>query len=84
MEQVIKIDRAGEIHLPREILATLDLRAEDRLMVTSSADTIVIKKITTGTLGERFRTMAERVSRQFEERGVTQADVAEAVTWSRK
>ena len=53
-------------------------------MVTSSSDTIVIKKITAGTLGERFRALAERVSRQFEERGVTEADVAEAVVWSRK
>jgi hypothetical protein len=65
-------------------LATLNLSGEDRLMVMSSSDTIVIKKITVGTMGERFRTLAERVSRQFEERGVTEADVAEAVAWSRK
>ena len=84
MEQIIKIGKAGGINLPQEILATLDLRGEDRLMVTSSSDTIVIKKITAGTLGERFRALAERVSRQFEERGVTEADVAESVLWSRK
>ena len=84
MEQIIKIGKAGEINLPQEILASLDLRREDRIIVTSSTDTIVIKKITAGNLEERFRTLAKQVSRQFEERGVTEADVAEAIAWSRK
>ena len=84
MEQIIKIDSAGEINLPQDIVAGLVLHEEDRLMVTSSPDAIVIKKISAGTLEERFRSLAERVGRQFEERNVTEADVDEAVAWSRK
>ena len=80
MEQIIKIDSAGEINLPQG----LDLHEEDRLMVTSGPDAIVIKKISAGTLEERFRSLAERVGRQFEGRNVTEVDVDEAVAWSRK
>jgi len=84
MEQIIKIDSAGEINLPQDIVASLVLHEEDRLMVTSGPDAIVIKKISAGTLEERFRSLAERVGRQFEERNVTEANVDEAVAWSRK
>ena len=84
MEQIIKIDSAGEINLPQGIVASLDLHEEDRLMVTSGPDAIVIKKISAGTLEGRFRNLAARVGRQFEERNVAEADVDEAVAWSRK
>lgn len=84
MEQIIKIDSAGGVNLPQDIVASLDLHEEDRLMVTSGPDAIVIKKISAGTLEERFRSLAERVGRQFEGRNVTEADVDEAVAWSRK
>ena len=84
MEQIIKIDSAGEINLPQDIVASLVLHEEDRLMVTSGPDAIVIKKISAGTLEDRFRSLAERVGRQFEARNVTEVDVDEAVAWSRK
>ncbi len=84
MEQIIKIDNSGEINLSQEVVAILDLRKDDRLLVTSGPDAIVIKKISAGTLEERFRGLAERVGRQFEERKVSEEDVAEAVAWSRK
>lgn len=84
MEQIIKIDSAGEINLPQGIVDSLDLHEEDRLMVTSGPDAIVIKKISAGTLEDRFRNLATRVGRQFEEKNVTEADVEEAVAWSRK
>ena len=84
MEQIIKIDSAGEINLPQDIVASLVLHEEDRLMVTSGPDAIVIKKISAGTLEERFRSLAERVCRQFEGRNVTEVAVDEAVAWSRK
>ena len=84
MEQIIKIDSAGEINLPQDIVASLVLHEEDRFMVTSGPDAIVIKKISAGTLEERFRSLAERVGRQFEGRNVTEVAVDEAVAWSRK
>lgn len=84
MEQIIKIDSAGGINLPRDVVAALDLGAEDRLMVTCGPDTIVIKKVSSGTLEERFRKLSDRAARQFEERHVTESDLAEAVAWSRK
>jgi bifunctional DNA-binding transcriptional regulator/antitoxin component of YhaV-PrlF toxin-antitoxin module len=84
MEQIVKIDSAGGISLPRDVVAALDLREEDRLMVTSGPDAIVIKKVSAGTLEERFRSLADRVARQFEEKKIAKEDVAEAVAWSRK
>jgi antitoxin component of MazEF toxin-antitoxin module len=84
MEQIITIDSAGGISLPPDVVAALDLRDEDRLMVTSGPDAIVIRKISAGTLEERFRGLADRVARQFEEKKIAEEDVAEAVAWSRK
>lgn len=84
MGQIITIDSAGGISLPSDVVAALDLRDEDRLMVTSGPDAIVIRKISAGTLEERFRGLADRVARQFEEKKIAEKDVAEAVAWSRK
>jgi antitoxin component of MazEF toxin-antitoxin module len=84
MEQIIKINNTGGINLPQDIVATLDLCGGDRLMVASGPDAIVIKKISAGNLEERFHGLAERVRRQFEEKKITEEDVAEAIVWSRK
>lgn len=84
MEQIVKIDSGGGIRLPRDVVEALNLRGDDRLLVASGPEAIVIRKVSTGTLEERFRGLAERVSRQFTEAGVSESDVGEAVSWSRK
>jgi antitoxin component of MazEF toxin-antitoxin module len=84
MEQIVKIDSAGGISLPRDVVDALNLSGEDRLLVTSGPEAIVIRKVSAGTLEERFRGLADRVSRRFAERGVAESDVDEAVSWSRK
>ena len=84
MEQTVKVDSAGSICLPRDVVDALNLSEKDRLLVTSGPDAIVIRKVSSGKLEERFSRLAERVSRQFQERGVSESDVGEAVSWSRK
>lgn len=84
MEQIIKVSDVGNLNLPRELLAPLDLQKDDSLMVFSSREGLVIKKMATKPLKDRFLQLSDSVQAQFREQGVTEQDVAEAVAWSRK
>ena len=84
MERITQIDKSGTLNLPKEVLEPLECKEDDKLMVFSSRSAIVIKKIGSANLGERFERLADDVGKQFKERGVTEEDVQEAVTWGRK
>ncbi len=84
MERITQIDKAGTLSLPKEVVELLECKEDDKLMVFSSRSAIVIKKIGSATLGERFERLANEVEDQFEKRGVAEKDVQEAVKWGRR
>jgi len=84
VEQIIKIDKTGTLNLPKKIIEPLELKEDDRLMVFSCEDGIVIKKIPSVPLAEQFRKLASDVEARFKKQGVTKEDVSKAVEWARK
>jgi bifunctional DNA-binding transcriptional regulator/antitoxin component of YhaV-PrlF toxin-antitoxin module len=84
MERITQIDKAGTLNLPKEVVEPLECEADDKLMVFSSKSAIVIKKIGSANLGERFGRLADEMETQFKKRGVTEEDVKEAVKWGRR
>ena len=84
MERITQIDKSGTLSLPKEVVEPLDCKEDDKLMVFSSKSAIVIKKVGSATLAERFEKLADEVEIQFKKRGLTEEDVQEAVTWGRR
>jgi bifunctional DNA-binding transcriptional regulator/antitoxin component of YhaV-PrlF toxin-antitoxin module len=84
MERITRTDKSGALNLPKEVVEPLEIREDDKLMVFSSRSAIVIKKIGSPTLGERFERLADELETQFKKRGVTEKDVQEAVKWGRE
>jgi len=84
MERITQIDKSGALNLPKEIIEPLECKGDDKLMVFSSRSAIVIKRIASASLPERFDKLADEIEAQFRKRGVAERDVQEAVTWGRK
>ena len=45
MEQIIKVEKTGTLNLPKNVIEPLELKKDDRLVVFSCENGIVIKKI---------------------------------------
>ena len=84
MERIAHIDKSGTLNLPKEVLEPLECSGEDKLMVFSSKSAIVIKRVGSAPLPERFDRLTDVIEAQFREQGVSEKDVQEAVTWGRK
>jgi len=84
MEQIIKIEQPGTLNLPKKVIDPLELKKDDRLVVFSDKNGIVIKKVAAVALKDRFEKLAGEIEAQFKKQGVTEADVLKAVEWSRK
>jgi len=84
MEKVITVDESGNFKIPSEIERSLDLRKDDKLFVLDGKDFIIIKKMKQPSLSERYITLSNKIAKNFEEKGVNEADVAEAIKWARE
>jgi len=81
MERITQIDKSGALNLPKEIIEPLECKEDDKLIVFSSKNAIVIKRIASASLPQRFERLADEVEAQFLKRGVAEKDVEEAVRW---
>ena len=84
MEQIIKVDKSGNFKLPAAIKKSLKLKKDDNLLVFSGSDSILIKKMDSQSLKQRFIQLSETVEGKFSQARVTKDDVAKAVQWARK
>jgi bifunctional DNA-binding transcriptional regulator/antitoxin component of YhaV-PrlF toxin-antitoxin module len=84
MERITQVDKAGNLNLPKEVVEPLEIKKDDKLMVFSSKSAIVIKKVGSPTLGERFERLADQLENQFKKQGIAEKDVQEAVKWGRE
>lgn len=84
MEQIIKVDKAGNFKLPAAIKKSLKLKKDDNLLVFSGSDSILIKKMDRQSLKQRFIQLSDTVEEKFSRARVTKDDVAKAVHWARK
>jgi len=84
MEQIIRVDKSGNFKIPAAIKRSLKLKRDDNLLVFSSSDSIVIKKIDRRSLKQRFTALSDVIENRFKKNRVTGSDVARAVQWARK
>jgi bifunctional DNA-binding transcriptional regulator/antitoxin component of YhaV-PrlF toxin-antitoxin module len=84
MEQIIKVDKAGNFKIPREIKKSLKLKKDDNLLVFSSNDSIIIKRIKSQKLKGRLENLSDKICKKFKTDKISKADLTKAVEWARK
>ena len=84
MEKIITVDESGDFNIPSEIKNSLDLKKDDKLFVFDGKDFIIIRKMKQPSLSQRYANLSDTIATKFEEKGVKQADVSEAIRWARK
>ena len=84
MEKIIAIDKPGDLVIPSEMKKSLNIQKDDKFIIFSNKDSIIIKKIQRPSLNKRFTNLSKAVSDKFKEMGVSETDVAEAIQWARK
>ena len=84
MEKIIIIDETRDLVIPQDIKESLELQKNDKFFIVKNKDAILIKKVKQPPLSKRFKNLSQTTEIKFKDRGITEADVSEAVAWARK
>ncbi len=74
----------GQVTIPKEIRDRYGLSAGDYLIVEPGEGNFVVRKGGIRADGEDFEALADRISRRFEDRGITRSEAEEAIRWARR
>ncbi len=84
ISQVVKLSKNGRLTIPSNIVKGLGMVPLNRFFIVGERDCIILKKIQNPSAKECFQSLADKATKQFEEKGVTMKDVEEAISWARK
>lgn len=84
MEKLLRLDETDDKMLVKEIKKSLGLKFDDELFLFSGKDCLVIKKIQRLTVADRFRDLSSKVEKRFNDKGLKEDVVDEAIKWARK
>lgn len=84
MSQVVKLSKDGQLTIPSNIFRELGMNPLNKLLMIGEKDCIILKRIQEPSAKERFQSVADKVAKQFKEKGITRQDVEEAISWARE
>jgi len=73
------ISSKGQIVIPKKIMKILGLKEQDKLMVFSSGDNILLKKVKPEIYEKSIRDILMPMRAKAEKRGLTEADVEKEI-----
>lgn len=72
---MVTISSKGQIVIPRKILKTLGLKEQDKLILFSKGENILLKKVKPEVFEKDLRNMLAPIRKEAEAKGLTQRDV---------
>jgi len=84
VDKLLKLDKAGDSRLLKEIKKSLGLKLDDELFLFGGKDYLVIKKVQRPPVAERFKCLSEKIEKRFKKEGLKEDVVAEAIKWARR
>lgn len=72
---MVTISSKGQIVIPRKILKTLGLKEQDKLILFSKGENILLKKVKPEVFEKNLRNMLAPIRKEAEAKGLTQRDV---------
>ena len=83
-----KVTSKGQVTIPKAVRERYDIEEGDYLVFDSRDGEIIVRKgqvVADGaTTEDSFDALTERITRHFEERGITRADIEDAIRWARE
>lgn len=76
-----RVSSKGQVTIPKALRDRLDLEQGDFLVMEPRGDEIRLRK---GSTVEDFDALAQRIADRFRKRGITKAEVQEAIRWARR
>lgn len=87
-EYLTRVTSKGQVTIPKAVRDRYGIEEGDYLVFDPQDDQLVVRKgtmVATSPADDRdFEALADRIADQFEERGITRADVEEVIRWARK
>jgi len=82
-EEIVKMSPKGQLVVPKEIREQAGFNPSDRFIAVSVDDGVMFKKIDFD-VEEEYEKLSQQVQQRFEEKGVTEDEVEDAVEWARE
>jgi antitoxin PrlF len=82
-----KVTSKGQVTIPKAVRDQFDIEEGDYLIFDPRDNEIVIRKgqvVADESMEDDFNSLADSIARQFEERGITRADIEDAIRWARE
>jgi antitoxin PrlF len=82
-----KVTSKGQVTIPKAVRERFDIEAGDYLLFDPEGDELIVRKgqmITDDASEDSFDALTERITRHFEERGITRTDIEDAIRWARE
>jgi antitoxin PrlF len=79
-----RITSKGQVTIPKAIRDRYGLVEGDYLILEPRGEDLVVRKGRIMASDEDFETLAARITERFEKRGISRADVEDAVRWARE
>jgi antitoxin PrlF len=82
-----KVTSKGQVTIPKAVRERFDIEAGDYLLFDPQGDELIVRKgqmVTDDALEEDFDNLLNSIAQQFEERGITRADIEDAIRWARE
>lgn len=79
----MKMSPKGQLVVPKEIREEAGFEPSDRFIAVSVDDGVMFKKVDFDLQAE-YEKLSEKVQKRFEEEGISQDKVEDAVEWARK
>lgn len=81
---MVTISSKGQIVIPKKIMKMLGLKEQDKLLVFSKGDSILLKKVGPEVYEKSIQEILMPLRRKAEARGLSEADVEQEIASHRK
>lgn len=79
-----RITSKGQVTIPKAIREMYELEEGDYLVLEPRGADLVVRRGRIATSEEEFAAVASRVAERFADRGISRADVEDAIEWARR
>jgi len=82
-EDIVKMSPKGQLVVPKDIREKAGFNPSDRFIAVQVEDGVMFKKIDFD-VQEEYEKLSRKVQERFEERGVSEDEVEDAIEWARE
>ena len=84
MIEVINLSVKGQLVIPRDVREAMGLNPNDKMILVTDEDTILLKKIKEEDVKVRMKALMKTFTKEFARAGITKEDIKREIKAARK